>query len=192
VLVGGLILFGVGDWLLIASRFGNSPWSVLAGGIDKHAHIGIGTVTVITSVVVLLGWIPLRQWPGFGTLANAVIIGTVVEVLQRHVRQIDSVIIRSLMIFGGLLMVSIGGALYLSSQLGPGPRDGLMTGIGARIHRPIAQVRLAIELTVLALGWALGGRVGIGTVIFAGSIGHGVAFFVGLLHRIDTPPVAST
>ena len=186
ILVGGLTLFGVGDWLLIASRFGNSPWSVLAGGIDRHTHIGIGTVTILTSLVVLLAWIPLRQRPGLGTLANALIIGGVVEILSRNVHQVQGVPLRIGMLALGMLAVAVGGALYLSTQLGPGPRDGLMTGIGKRLNRPIAHVRLSIEVTVLLLGWALGGRLGVGTFVFAFGIGHVLAFFVGMLHRLDT------
>lgn len=186
ILVGGLTLFGVGDWLLIASRFGNSPWSVLAGGIDRHTHIGIGTVTILTSLVVLLAWIPLRQRPGLGTVANALIIGGVVEILSRNVHQVQGVPLRIVMLALGMLAVAVGGALYLSTQLGPGPRDGLMTSIGKRLNRPIAHVRLTIEVTVLLLGWALGGRLGVGTFVFAFGIGHVLAFFVGVLHRLDT------
>lgn len=186
ILVGGLTLFGVGDWLLIASRFGNSPWSVLAGGIDRHTDIGIGTVTILTSLVVLLAWIPLRQRPGLGTVANALIIGGVVEILSRNVHQVQGVPLRIVMLALGMLAVAVGGALYLSTQLGPGPRDGLMTSIGKRLNRPIAHVRLTIEVTVLLLGWALGGRLGVGTFVFAFGIGHVLAFFVGVLHRLDT------
>lgn len=188
ILVAGLIIFGVGDWLLIASRLGNSPWSVLAGGIDRHVHLGIGTVTVITSVVVLLVWIPLRQRPGLGTVANAAIIGTVVELLDRNVGAITNLGARSVMLVGGLLLTGIGGAMYLSTQLGPGPRDGLMTRLGQLLHRPIAHVRMAIEVTVLAVGWALGGRLGVGTFVYAAAIGHVLAFCVGQLHRLDQGP----
>ena len=192
ILIAGLTLFGFGDWLLIESRFGNSPWSVFAGGVDKHTNIGIGTVTVITSAVVLLLWIPLRQRPGLGTVANAIIIGSVVELFDRNVGAVDNIVGRCAMLAGGLVSVGIGGALYLSTQLGPGPRDGLMTSIGTRFRRPIAHVRLAIEVTVLTLGWALGGRLGVGTFIFAFAIGHLLAFFVGLLHRLDHGGAPST
>jgi uncharacterized protein len=185
ILVVGLVIFGIGDWLLIASRLGNSPWSVLAGGVDRHTQIGIGTVTIITSVVVLLIWIPLRQKPGLGTIANAAIIGTVVEVLDRNVADITNLPVRVAMLVGGLVVTAIGGALYLSTQLGPGPRDGLMTRLGQLLHRPIAHVRMAIEVTVLAVGWALGGRLGVGTFVFAAGIGHVLAFCVGALHRLD-------
>jgi uncharacterized protein len=186
MLIVGLIIFGVGDWLLIASRLGNSPWSVLSGGIDRHTHIGIGTITVITSVVVLLAWIPLRQRPGLGTVANAIIIGSVVELLDRNVAPIQGVPLRAAMLVGGVVVTGIGGALYLSTQLGPGPRDGLMTRLGQLLHRPIAHVRMAIEVTVLVVGWALGGRLGVGTFVFAASIGHVLAFCVGLLHKLDS------
>jgi uncharacterized protein len=195
ILLVGLTIFAFGDWLLIASRLGNSPWSVLAGGVDRHVHLGIGTVTVITSMVVLLAWFPLRQRPGLGTIANALVIGSVVELLERTVSPIENIIVRGAMVAGGVVTVGIGGALYLSTRLGPGPRDGLMTGIGTRANRPIAHVRLALELTVLGAGWALGGRLGIGTVVFALGIGHVLAFFVGILHRLDgsfvVPPKAS-
>jgi uncharacterized protein len=192
ILIVGLTLFGFGDWLLIESRFGNSPWSVFAGGIDKHTNIGIGTVTVITSAVVLLLWIPLRQRPGLGTVANAIIIGSVVELLDRNVGAVNNFVGRCAMLAGGLVTVGIGGALYLSTQLGPGPRDGLMTSIGKKFNRPIAHVRLAIEVTVLTLGWALGGRLGVGTFVFAFAIGHVLAFFVGVLHRFDRSGAPST
>jgi uncharacterized protein len=185
LLVLGLVMFGVGDWMLIASHLGNSPWSVLSGGIDRHVHIGIGTITIITSVVVLVGWIPLRQRPGLGTIGNALIIGTVVEVLSRNVDDARTLPVRVAMLVGAMVIVGLGGALYLSTQLGPGPRDGLMTGLGRRLNRPIAHVRLAIEVTVMVVGWALGGRLGVGTLVYAFSIGHILAFFVARLHQLD-------
>jgi uncharacterized protein len=185
VLLGGLVLFGVGDWMLVASRFGNSPWTVLAEGIDTHLGIGIGTVTVLVSLVVLLGWIPLRQRPGLGTIANALVVGTVVEVLQRNGPTAESTAARVALMVGGVAVVGAGGALYLSSRLGPGPRDGWMTGIGTRFDWPIARVRLGIEVTVLVLGWLLGGRVGVATFLFAATIGHSLAFCVAQLTRLD-------
>jgi uncharacterized protein len=182
------VLFGIGDWMLVASRFGNSPWTVLADGINNHLDIGIGTVTVLVSLTVLLGWIPLRQRPGLGTIANALVIGSVVEVLQRNAPEISSFVVRLALMFGGVIAVGIGAALYLSTKLGPGPRDGWMTGIGARFDWPIARVRLGIEFTVLVLGWALGGRVGVATFLFAATIGHALAFCVAQLRRLDGQP----
>jgi uncharacterized membrane protein YczE len=178
--------------MLVVSRMGNSPWTVLADGIDHHLNIGIGTVTVMVSLVVLVGWIPLRQRPGLGTIANALVIGSVVEVMQRNAPEIDSFVARLALMFGGVIAVGIGASLYLSTKLGPGPRDGWMTGIGARFDWPIARVRLGIEFTVLALGWALGGRVGVATFVFAATIGHALAFCVAQLRRFDGQPDGRT
>ncbi len=185
VLVVGLVLFGVGDWLVLASRFGNTPWTVLAEGLAKRSGIGIGWMTVLVSFVVLLCWAPLQQRPGLGTIANALIVGTTVEILEGHGPHPTALLPRAVMVVGGIATVAVGGALYLSAQLGPGPRDGLMTGIGRRFNWPIARVRLAIELGVLVLGALLGGKVGVGTVLFAALIGHVLAFAIARLHDAD-------
>jgi uncharacterized membrane protein YczE len=185
VLVVGLVLFGVGDWLVLASRFGNTPWTVLAEGLSKRSGIGIGWMTVLVSFAVLTCWAALHQRPGLGTIANALIVGTTVEMLQEHGPHPSALLLRTVMVAGGIVTVAVGGALYLSAQLGPGPRDGLMTGLGRRFNWPIARVRLAIELGVLAVGALLGGKVGLGTVLFAVLIGHVLAFLIARLHEID-------
>jgi uncharacterized membrane protein YczE len=192
LLVVGLVLFGIGDWLFIESRFGNTPWTVLADGLAQQFDIGIGVMTVIISFVVLAGWAFLRQRPGLGTIGNAIIIGTTVQLLENTTPEVSSVAVRVGMMVLGLVTVGVGGALYLSTRYGPGPRDGLMTGIGTRFEWPIARVRLGIEITVMVLGVLLGGRLGFGTLFFALGIGHVLAFCVARLHRLDRHGEASS
>jgi len=154
----GLWLFGVGEAGLINARLGNTPWTVLAQGVSEHSPLDIGGATILISVIVLLGWIPLRQRPGIGTVANVVVIGL----------SLDEVGL-------AILAIGAGSAFYLTANLGPGPRDGWMTGIHRRFGYPIASVRAAIELTVLLIGLALGGTVGVATVAFALLVGYCLA-----------------
>ena len=184
VLLGGLWLFGTGEALIVAARLGNSPWSVLGGGLARRLGLSIGVVTIIVSTVVLLGWIPLRQRPGLGTVANVIVIGVALDVMGRALPEPHSLAVRIAFGVGGVVVIAAGGALYLSTHLGPGPRDGWMTGIAHRTGRPIARVRLAIEAAVLVVGIALGGRFGAVTVLFALSIGHVLAFLLALLARL--------
>ena len=174
-LVIGLILFGLGEALLVAAGVGVSPWTVLAQGIMQVTDWSIGFATFFTSVVVLFLWVPLRQMPGIGTVLNAVIISLVLEFVLPFLPTFDHFLLKLAEATLGVLVTGFGGGLYLIANLGPGPRDGLMTGLQKVTDIPIAWVRSGIELTVIAAGWALGGTVGLGTVLFALGIGPSVA-----------------
>jgi len=160
----GLWLFGVGEAGLINARLGNTPWTVLAQGVSEHSPLDIGGATILISVIVLLGWIPLRQRPGIS-----------LDAMRRVLPQPDSLLARSLEVGLAILAIGAGSAFYLTANLGPGPRDGWMTGIHRRFGYPIASVRAAIELTVLLIGLALGGTVGVATVAFALLVGYCLA-----------------
>jgi len=183
VLVAGLWVFGTGEALLIASTLGNSPWTVLAQGIALHSPLSIGAATFAVSAALLLLWVPLRERPGLGTLLNAVVIAVALDVMLLVLPTPEAVPVRLLMIVAGVLVLAAGGALYLTANLGPGPRDGLMTGLHTRFGWRIASVRTGLEVSALAAGWLLGGRVGIGTVVFALGVGPALAFFLAALRR---------
>lgn len=166
----GLVLFGAGIALMVRSDLGLSPWDVLHQGVAGRTTLTIGTVSVLTSFVVLLLWVPLRERPGIGTLLNALVIGPVVDLTLWLVPPIDPLTARIALMLAGPVLVAVGSGYYIGAGLGPGPRDGVMTGL-ARRGLPVGPVRGGIELTVLALGWFLGGTVGIGTVVFTLGIG---------------------
>ena len=184
MLLGGLWLFGTGEALLVASRLGNTPWTVLAEGVSRHTPLSIGAATFVISLVVLLLWIPLRERPGLGTLANAVVIAVALDVMLRVLPHPASDPARLGEVALAIVCIGMGSGLYLTTLLGPGPRDGWMTGFARRSDLPIATVRLSIELTVLVAGFLLGGRVGLGTVVFAVSIGSAVAGAMRVLLRL--------
>jgi uncharacterized membrane protein YczE len=179
LLVVGLWVFGTGESCLVASRLGNSPWLVLSEGVSRHTPLSVGTATICISFAVLMLWIPLRQAPGLGTVLNAIFIGTAVAVVLPLIGGHPSTAVAWPLMAAGVGLVAVGGGLYLGARLGPGPRDGLMTGLHARTGRSLRLVRTGIELTVLVAGYALGGKVGIGTVAFALLIGPGVQFMFG-------------
>lgn len=184
ILFSGLFIFGIGDSLLIVSGLGNAPWSVLAQGISKQSSLSIGFSTLLVSTLVLALWIPLKERPGFGTIANIAIIAIAIDLginFFPHQKEIAGELIY---VFAGILLVGLGSALYITCGLGPGPRDGWMTAIHRRSGIPIGRVRLGIELLVLTAGWALGGRVGVGTALFAALIGYSVALFFGVVSRL--------
>ena len=183
-LVVGLTLFGLGEALLVAAGVGVSPWTVLAQGIMNVTGWSIGFATFITSVVVLVLWVPLRQMPGIGTILNAVIISLVLEFILPFLPTFDHILLRLGEATLGVLVTGIGGGLYLIANLGPGPRDGLMTGLQKITDLPIAWVRSGLEVAVIAVGWALGGTVGVGTVLFAIGIGPSVAASMYAFKRI--------
>jgi uncharacterized membrane protein YczE len=166
----GLVLYGVSDALLVLGGLGLDPWDVLHQGLARRTGIPIGTWTIIVGAAVLLIWIPLRQRPGAGTLANVVVIGAVIDLALAAVPAPHSVPLRWTSLLAGVALNGVATACYIGAGLGPGPRDGLMTGIAGRGHS-LRLVRTGIELTVLAAGWLLGGTVGIGTVLYAVSIG---------------------
>jgi uncharacterized membrane protein YczE len=174
----GLWVFGMGEALVVASKLGNSPWTVLAEGVSRHTPLSIGAATLVISFVVLLCWIPLRELPGLGTLLNAVIIGVSIDATLALLPHLSALAVRWVALLGGIALVGFASGLYLTAALGPGPRDGLMTGLHARFGWPLAAVRTAIELTAVTSGWILGGTVGIGSVLFALLIGHAVSFGV--------------
>ncbi|MEV4541600.1 YczE/YyaS/YitT family protein [Micromonospora echinaurantiaca] len=169
-LLTGLVLFGVSVALMVRADLGLASWDVLHQGLAERTGLPLGQVVNLVAVAVLLLWIPLRQRPGVGTLANAVVVGFAADAALVVLPPVPSVAGRIGLLVAGILLNGLATALYLGARLGPGPRDGLMTGLAAR-GLPIGRVRTAIELGVLALGWALGGTVGPGTVLFAVSIG---------------------
>jgi uncharacterized membrane protein YczE len=169
-LFGGLLVYGFSAALLIEAALGIDPWDVLHQGISRNTGISIGTVTIGVGVLVLLGWIPLKQRPGLGTVANAIVIGLAMDLSLNLLPTPDVTAARVVFLGLGIVFNGIATGLYIGAGMGPGPRDGLMTGIAARGHS-IRVVRTGLEVTVLALGWALGGNVGIGTVAYALLIG---------------------
>jgi uncharacterized membrane protein YczE len=167
----GLILFGLGETILIASSQGVSPWTVFAQGISKNTNFSIGLSTFLMSTTVLLLWIPLKQKPGIGTILNAIIISVVLDYSYPHLPKPDQFFFQIIQSIVGVLIVGVGSGFYLIANLGPGPRDGLMTGLQKLTKFPIYLVRTSIEITVVFIGWKLGGVVGIGTIIFAIFVG---------------------
>jgi len=183
-LAAGLWLFGTGEAMVVASELGNSPWTVLADGVSVQSPLSIGAATIVISFLVLLAWIPLRERPGLGTLANAVGIGVAIDVML-PLLEAEGLGLRVAELLGGIAVVGVGSGLYIGAALGPGPRDGLMTGLHRRTGRPMAPIRAAIEISALAVGALLGGKVGIGTVAFALLIGPAVAIGLRLLPGRD-------
>ena len=175
ILCFGLALFGLGEALLIASGAGVSPWTVFAEGVTNVTGWSIGLATFIISVCVLLSWIPLRQIPGIGTIANAIIIALMLDFSLPYLPKPDGFVLQSFQALIGVLVTGLGGGIYLIANLGPGPRDGLMTGLQQLTNLPIAWVRSGIEISVVIIGWYLGGTVGLGTMLFAFLIGPSVA-----------------
>jgi uncharacterized membrane protein YczE len=174
-LLGGLVLYGVSGAVLVLAGFGLDSWNVLHQGLSRTFGLGVGTWLIIVGFVVLLGWIPLRQRPGIGTVLNVVVIGLVMDLVLGHASAPTGLTARIVMLVMGVAFNGIATGLYIGAGLGPGPRDGLMTGIAARGHS-LRVVRTGIELTALGLGWLLGGTVGVGTLVYALSIGF-------LVHR---------
>ncbi|MFL5842541.1 MAG: YczE/YyaS/YitT family protein, partial [Thermoleophilaceae bacterium] len=173
-LLPGLWIFGTGEACIVHARLGNSPWTVLAEGVSKHTSLSIGDATIAISFAVLLAWIPLRQRPGLGTLLNAVVIGLALDTMLGVLPGPGGVVPRLAFVLAGIALVSIGSGLYLTARLGPGPRDGLMTGLHFRTGRSLRLIRGLLEGGALTAGFVLGGRVGVGTVAFALLIGPGV------------------
>jgi len=184
ILVIGEFIFGLGDSLLIAAGIGNTPWTVLAEGISYSIEASIGEATFLVSVAVLLLWIPLREIPGIGTILNAIIIAWTIHVMVPILPSPESQTVAIFMAAFGIILVGIGSGLYLTSNLGPGPRDGWMTGLQRKTGIPIGRVRAAIEISVVLVGWSLGGTVGLGTVAFALTIGPVVAICLDIAGRI--------
>ena len=180
----GLSLFGLGEGLLIVSFTGASPWSVLAQGISLNVDFTIGTITLFISIGVLLLWIPLKQKPGIGTIFNALIIALMIDVCINFVPTPENYIFQLLLAIVAVLTVGLGGGIYLVANLGPGPRDGLMIGLQKITNLSIAVVRAFLEISVVTVGWYLGGTVGIGTLLFAFGIGPAVALGLFLVDKV--------
>lgn len=180
-LLVGLVLYGAGCALTVEAGLGVDPWTVFAQGLSIHTGIGIGWITNIVGFLVLLLWIPLRQRPGIGTVANILLVGTSMQAVLWLVPPISGLTAQIGMLLGGILLVAIASGLYIGARFGPGPRDGLMTGLNARLGWPIWVCRALVEVSVLAIGWALGGTVGVGTVLFAALIGPLVHLALPLL-----------
>ena len=185
ILFFGLSIFGLGDSLLIQANIGNAPWTVLAEGVTLKTDLSIGWATFFISVFVLLLWIPLRERPGFGTLSNIVLIASFIQIGTMIFPEVNTFAVGIVYDLVGIALVGLGSALYITCGLGPGPRDGAMTGLHHRTGVRVGRVRMSIEVTVLLAGWALGGTVGAGTALFALLIGQSVAIFLGLVARIS-------
>lgn len=181
-LFAGLVLYGVSDSMLLLAGLGVDPWDVLHQGLARRTGLGTGTWAIIVGAAVLLLWIPLRQRPGLGTLCNVVLIGAVIDVVLAVVAPLHSLPVRAAVMVSAVALNGVATGLYIGAGLGPGPRDGLMTGLAARGHS-LRVVRTGIEATVLVIGWLLGGAVGIGTVVYAVCIGPLAHVFVPLFSR---------
>jgi len=180
----GLVLFGLGEGLLIVSFTGASPWSVLAQGLSLNLNLSIGTITFLISVAVLILWIPLGQKPGIGTIFNALIIALMIDLCIKFVPTPSTYFYQLILATISVITVGVGGGIYLVSNLGAGPRDGLMIGLQKVTNLPIAAVRATLEITVVGVGWYLGGTVGVGTLLFAFGIGPCVALGLYLVDKI--------
>ncbi|MDA7597101.1 hypothetical protein N8707_01285 [Candidatus Pelagibacter sp.] len=180
----GLIIFGLGEGLLIISLSGASPWSVLAQGLFLNIGFSVGLITIFISIAILLLWFPLKQKPGIGTILNALIIGLMIDVCIRYVPTPENYFNQVLLGAIAVSTVGLGGGIYLVANLGPGPRDGLMIGLQKKTNLPIALVRAVLEITVMTIGWYLGGTVGVGTLMFAFGIGPCIALSLFLINRL--------
>ena len=180
-LISGLWIFGTGEAILIDAGIGVSPWTVLAQGISKQADLTVGMATFVVSVLVLFLWIPLRETPGIGTILNAILIAMSIDAMAPFIPNQTDFIPQIIQASIGIILVGMGSALYLTANLGPGPRDGWMTGVQKKTNWPIGRVRVGIEIIVLSIGIALGGIFGLGTVMFAIGIGPAISMSLGVV-----------
>ena len=191
-LYAGLVLFGVSSSMLLLAGLGVDPWDVFHQGLSRRLGLGVGTWSIIIGAAVLLLWIPLRQRPGFGTLSNVLVVGLVIDLMLDFVPPVHALPAQIVVMVGGVVLNGIATGAYIGAGLGPGPRDGLMTGLAARGHS-IRVVRTSIELTVLLTGWLLGGTVGVGTVVYALAIGPLAHLTIPRLRiPLGEPAVAAT
>lgn len=186
-LFAGLALYGTSMAMQIRATLGLNPWDVLHEGLSRQTPLSFGLITAITGVVVLLLWIPLRQRPGIGTVANVLVIAVTVDVALALLPAPDGLVARIALMVGGVVLNGVASAAYIGARLGPGPRDGLMTGLSARTGRSLRLVRTGIEAAVLVIGWLLGGTVGVGTVLYALAIGPLTQAFLPFLAVRDGP-----
>lgn len=192
-LVVGLVIFGISMAFLLRAGLGLEPWGVLQYGLMRYLPLTYGQVSIAVSFVVLLLWIPLRQWPGLGTVLNAVVIGLAIDATLAVLPDATSWPARTGLLLAAVVLNGVAGAMYIGSQLGPGPRDGLMTGLSRRTGLSIRLVRTALEITVVTVGWLIGGIVGVGTVVYALAIGPLVQLFLPMLTvRLEHTPRADS
>jgi uncharacterized membrane protein YczE len=190
-LVVGLTIFGASMAMLIRAGLGMIPWDVLHFGLARHVPLTFGTIVILLSLVVLLLWIPLREMPGLGTVANALLVGVAADLTLAVLPEMTALPWQVLMMAGGIVVNAFATGLYIGAQLGPGPRDGLMTGLPRVLPFSLRTIRTGIEVVVVVIGWALGGVVGVGTVLFAVSIGPLTQLFLPhLVVRLPHPPEA--
>ena len=190
MLVIGLFLFGLGEAIIIGSGSGVSPWTVLAQGISMRSNLSIGVATFLISISILIFWIPLKQIPGIGTVLNAIIIASAIDLTLPYLPRPDTTFFKILQASFGILIVGIGSGIYLSSNLGPGPRDGLMVGLQKKTNTTIPVIRTFIELSAVTLGWFLGGVVGIGTILFVFGVGPCVGIGLTLVEKTSKKAVS--
>ena len=187
-LLVGLWLYGLAIALMIEGAVGASPWDVFHLGVSRHLPLSFGTVMILAAVGVLLAWAPLRQMPGLGTLANTLLLGPFADLNLAWLATPEGLPLRSAYLLAGVVLCAVATALYIGAQLGPGPRDGLMTGLARRTGWSIRRIRTLIEVTVLVIGVLLGGVVGVGTLVFAFGVGPLTQFFLRhLVVRLDAP-----
>ena len=185
MLVIGLFLFGLGEAIIIASGSGVSPWTVLAQGISSKTDLSIGMATFLISIFILIFWVPLKQIPGIGTILNAIIIASAIDLTLDFIPKPELIYLKILQASFGILIVGIGSGIYLISNLGPGPRDGLMIGLQQKTNTSIPLIRTVIEITAVTVGWLLGGIVGIGTILFVFGIGPCVGVGLTLVEKVS-------
>ena len=185
MLVIGLFLFGLGEAIIIGSGSGVSPWTVLAQGISSKTDLSIGMATFLISIFILIFWAPLKQIPGIGTILNAIIIASAIDLTLGFIPKPELIYLKILQASFGILIVGIGSGIYLTSNLGPGPRDGLMIGLQQKTNTSIPLIRTIIEITAVTVGWFLGGIVGIGTILFVFGIGPCVGVGLTLVEKVS-------
>ncbi len=188
MLVTGLFFFGLGEAIIIGSGSGVSPWTVLAQGISIRTDLSVGTTTFLISIGILIFWIPLKQVPGIGTILNAIIIASTIDLTLPYLPQPNETYLKLLQVCIGIFIVGLGSGIYLISNLGPGPRDGLMIGLQNQTGTSIPLIRTILELSAVISGWLLGGVVGIGTVLFVFGIGPCVGIGLTLVEKISKKP----
>ncbi len=184
----GLVLYGFSMAMMLRATLGLDPWDVLHQGLTRFVPLTFGQVTIVVGAMVLLLWIPLKQWPGFGTVANVIVIGLAADLALWLLPTPETLWIRIPLMIAGVLANGLAGAIYIGSNLGPGPRDGLMTGLAERSGRSLRLVRTSIEVTVLVGGWLLGGTFGVGTILYALGIGPLIQFFLPYVAVRVRPP----
>lgn len=185
MLITALMMFGLGESLIIQSQLGASPWTVLALGIANHIHLSVGMITLIISVVVFLFWLPLKLKAGLGTVLNIIIIALAIDVFLPILMTPETLLSKMLFCLSGVALIGIASSFYLTCQMGAGPRDGLMVGICARTGWRVGVVRTCLEASVCFIGWLLGGTVGVGTLIFAFGVGYVLQYSLQWIRKIS-------